>query len=79
LIVALALAAFPALSVQEPVMVALGVDGPAYVLGGLHDAIPENELPAKETATGWSYQPLTSGGRASVAVAVGVEVSTRSV
>ncbi len=54
---------------------ALAVAGPAYVVE-VHDAMPENELPWNAKATGASYQPLESGGRDGVAVAVGEEVST---
>ena len=71
-----AVATLPALSVQVPLTLVAAALGPAYVVGAVHDAIPENELPWKLTLTGWLYQPFKSGGRARVAVAVGVEVST---
>ena len=38
--------------------------------------MPENALPPNETATGWLYQPPRSGGRATVTMAVGLEIST---
>jgi hypothetical protein len=45
----------PALSVQVPVTVALCESGAEYVLEA-HEAIPENELPAKVAVTGLVYQ-----------------------
>jgi hypothetical protein len=66
---------FPALSVQLPATVVSTESGPEYVAAGVHDAIPENELPLNENATGWLYQPLESGGREGAADAVGEEVS----
>jgi hypothetical protein len=38
--------------------------------------MPENAVPARETVTGWLYQPFASGGRSGTAVADGLEVST---
>ena len=63
------------MSTQVPATAALDGCGPAYV-ADVHDAIPENELPANEKETGALYQPLASGGRDGAAVAVGEESST---
>src|SRR6185437_10855006 len=40
--------------------------------------MPENAVPEVVTVTGWLYQPLASGERSGVAVAVGAETSTFS-
>src|SRR6185437_2266881 len=40
--------------------------------------MPENAVPEVVTVTGWLYQPLASGDRSGVAVAVGAETSTFS-
>ena len=69
-----ALAVLPALSVQLPVTVAVELSGPEYV-PGVHEAMPEKELPLTVAATGWLYQPLESGGRDGVTETVGVEAS----
>jgi hypothetical protein len=45
-------------------------------VGEGHEAMPENALIPKLTATGWLYQPLKSGARASAALAFGFEIST---
>jgi hypothetical protein len=66
---------FPALSTQVPPMLVPVVDGPAYVTGGEHEAMPEKDWPPNPTVTGWSYHPPESGGRA-LAVIVGEETST---
>jgi hypothetical protein len=72
----LVLTVLPALSVQLPATVALGASGPAYVIAGVHEAMPEKAAPANEKETGWLYQPLQSGARAGATVAVGDDSST---
>ena len=64
----------PALSRQVPLTVAVVESGPEYV-AGVHETIPENEVPLTVAVTGWLYQPLKSGARAGAAVAVGEDVS----
>ena len=46
---------------------------------GVHEAMPEKELPLTAAVTGWLYQPLESGERAGAAETEGVEISTCSV
>jgi hypothetical protein len=74
----LAGAVFPALSIQLPLTLALGLSGPLYVVE-VHEVKPEiDHPPINETGTGWLYQPSESGGRARMALAVGLEASTFS-
>jgi hypothetical protein len=44
----------------------------------VHDAIPENELPATFAETGWLNQPSESADRARVTVTEGLDFSTCS-
>src|SRR5215471_12993433 len=67
----LALAEFPAASLQEPETLAPPSSGPEYV-AEVHEAIPEvASVPAKATATGWLYQPFASGARPALALTFG--------
>jgi hypothetical protein len=67
-------AVFPALSMQLPLTVALVVSGPAYVVG-VHEAMPETELPDTLAATGWLYQSPESGRRGRDTETIGPEAS----
>jgi hypothetical protein len=64
--------ALPALSVQPPDELAFLLSGPAYVICGLHESMPEAaSVPLQLIWTGWLYQPLVSGARFAAAVTVG--------
>jgi hypothetical protein len=57
----------PARSLQLPETAAAPLSGPEYV-SEVHEATPEvASIPAQLIATGWLYQPFTSGGRAAPA------------
>ena len=64
---------------QLPLRPADAESGPAYVTGAVHEAMPEKELPLKETVTGWLYQPFESGGRALAAISRGRDLDVKRV
>jgi hypothetical protein len=67
----LAVVTLPALSVQEPLIVAPELSGPLYAMDEQPAMPAVVSVPATLTVSGWLYQPLVSAGRLAVAVAVG--------
>ena len=66
----------PALSVQEPVTLAVALSGPEYAFGAEHESRPDMaSLPLKLTESAWLYQPLASAARAGLGVAPGAVLS----
>jgi hypothetical protein len=47
------LTVLPAVSTQVPPTLVPGVEGPAYVTGGVHEAMPEKDWASNSMVTGW--------------------------